>query len=126
MVSPYTWSVRNFKEAETTETLVRFTPSGKPYGFRETLPEDEPGAALEVGAARSIAVEAATGRRKWVFETQAEIVSSPNLTGDRVVFGSHDESLYCLAAADGALLWKVSTDGFVYGSPAVSLSAITK
>ena len=41
--SPYTWRVRHFKEGETNETLVRFTPAGRPYGFVEKLPEDKPG-----------------------------------------------------------------------------------
>jgi hypothetical protein len=63
LMSPYTWQVRNFKEFETTETLVRFTPSGEPYGFVERLPEDEPGATLETSVARQIAEDAAA--RDW-------------------------------------------------------------
>jgi hypothetical protein len=57
---PYTWRVRNFKEYETTETLVGFTPAGEPYGFVERLPEDQPGAVLASEEARSIAEAAAT------------------------------------------------------------------
>ncbi len=59
-VSPYAWEVRHFREFETTETRIRFTPAGKPYGFVEKLPEDEPGAALESPEARRIAERAAT------------------------------------------------------------------
>ena len=60
LYSPYTWQVRHFAEFETNETLVRFTPAGKPFGFVETIPEEAPGAALEPAAARAIAEAAAT------------------------------------------------------------------
>lgn len=59
LYSPYTWRVRHFREGETSETSIRFTPSGEPYGFTEKLPEDEPGAALDADAARAIAERAA-------------------------------------------------------------------
>lgn len=50
----YTWQVRHFREGETNETLLRFTPDGRPYGFAEKLREDLPGAALDGAAARRI------------------------------------------------------------------------
>lgn len=62
LFSPYTWRVRLFREGETNETLVRFTPDGRAYGFAETLPEDEPGAALPTDSARAIAEAAASER----------------------------------------------------------------
>ena len=37
---------------------------------------------------------------------EAEIVSSANFADSRVLFGSNDESLYCLDAGDGKLIWK--------------------
>jgi len=58
LYQPYIWNVRNFKENETKETLIRFTPKGQPYGFVETLPESEAGMSLPVSKARIIAVEA--------------------------------------------------------------------
>ena len=63
LYSAYTWRVRQFKEGEVHETLVRFTPDGRPYGFRERLKEDAPGAALTTDDARRIAEESATA--KW-------------------------------------------------------------
>ncbi len=60
LYSPYTWVVRRFREGETIETVVRFRPDGTPYGFREKLPEDVPGASLEAGAARDLAEDRAT------------------------------------------------------------------
>lgn len=59
LYSPYTWQVRHFREGETNETLIRFTPAGEPYGFRETIPEDRPGAGLEPEEAQDIARRAA-------------------------------------------------------------------
>ncbi len=44
LYSPYTWRVRHFKEGETHETLIRFTPKGEPYGFVQKLPEKAGGA----------------------------------------------------------------------------------
>jgi len=73
LVSPYTWEVRHFQEFETTETRVRFTPSGEPYGFVEKLPEDEPGASLETADARRIAESAAAAH--WAVDLgQFELV----------------------------------------------------
>ena len=61
--SPYAWNVRHFKEHETNETTIKFTPEGKPYGFEEKIPENTPGAGLSSDKARPIAVEAA--QRDW-------------------------------------------------------------
>ena len=55
LYAAYTWRVRHFKEGETNETTIRFTPDGKPYGFVEQVREDAPGAALDGPAARAIA-----------------------------------------------------------------------
>lgn len=52
---PYTWQVRHFKEFETNETLISFTPQGKPYGFIETISENLPGAQLDPQEAEKIA-----------------------------------------------------------------------
>ncbi|MEP6996500.1 MAG: type II CAAX endopeptidase family protein [Betaproteobacteria bacterium] len=53
--SPYWWEVRLFKPGETAEVRLRFRPDGVPYGFTRTVPESEPGAALDAAAARAIA-----------------------------------------------------------------------
>jgi Type II CAAX prenyl endopeptidase Rce1-like len=63
LYAAYTWRVRHFKEGETNETLIRFTPNGRPYGFRERLKEDAPGAALPAADARARAE--ADARARW-------------------------------------------------------------
>ncbi len=63
-------------------------------------------------------VDAATGKKRWTFETESEIVSGANFTGERVLFGSYDETLYCLSK-EGKALWRFKTQGPVNGSPAV-------
>jgi len=62
LYAAYTWRVRHFKDGETNETTISFTPDGRPYGFREKLKEDAPGAALDAAAARAIAEQQATSR----------------------------------------------------------------
>src|SRR5258708_2357699 len=56
----YTWRVRHFKDGETNESTIRFTPDGRLYGFVERLREDAPGPALDAAAARRIAEAGAT------------------------------------------------------------------
>jgi outer membrane protein assembly factor BamB len=64
-------------------------------------------------------VDAVTGKKRWTFETGAEITSSANFDGDRLLFGSGDQMLYCLSDK-GKELWKFKVPGGpVMGSPAV-------
>ena len=56
---PYTWQVRHFKKFEKNETLIKFTPDGKPCGFRETISETVPGAQLTEKEAQQIAEKSA-------------------------------------------------------------------
>jgi hypothetical protein len=55
LYAAYTWQVRHFAEGETNETLIRFTPDGRAYGFRERLKENAPGAAFDPIGARRLA-----------------------------------------------------------------------
>jgi len=63
-------------------------------------------------------IDAGKGTSKWTYETDGEITSGANFAGDRILFGSHDSTLYCLSA-DGKLQWKFQTEGPVNGSPVV-------
>jgi outer membrane protein assembly factor BamB len=64
-------------------------------------------------------VNAATGKVQWTFKTDSDISSGANFTGDKVLFGSGDENLYCLSLA-GKELWRFKVPGGpVLGSPVI-------
>jgi outer membrane protein assembly factor BamB len=64
-------------------------------------------------------VDAATGKKVWTFETGGEISSGANFAGKGIIFGSGDESLYCLSH-EGKSLWTFKVAGGpVMASPAV-------
>ncbi len=69
LYSPYTWRVRHFKQGQTNETRIRFTPEGKPYGFWEKIPEEQPGAALDPNEALIIAQTSAA--QDWQIDLTA-------------------------------------------------------
>lgn len=70
------------------------------------------------------AVDGATGRVRWTFAAEGAITGSANFAagpgGARVLFGSYDGFLYCLQAADGALVWKLETESYVHATPAIA------
>lgn len=76
LYSPYTWRIRLFKENETNEVMIRFTPDGKFYGFKEKIAEDAPGAALSADSALSIAREEAVDKWELSFEQYALVEKS--------------------------------------------------
>lgn len=53
------------------------------------------------------ALDAATGAERWAFFTNGPVRFAPAVWEDRVLVVSDDGLLYCLAAADGKLLWKL-------------------
>ena len=77
LYSPYTWRVRHFREGEKHETLIRFRPDGRPYGFREQLAEAEPGPELTAAAARAIAER--TARESWQIDLTPYALVEPSL-----------------------------------------------
>ena len=56
------------------------------------------------------AVDRRTGKKKWIFRTEAEIAGGASVVGDHVIFGSHDSNLFCLKIADGSVVWKFQTE----------------
>ncbi|MCH8828781.1 MAG: PQQ-binding-like beta-propeller repeat protein, partial [Planctomycetes bacterium] len=52
------------------------------------------------------AVATATGKVKWRFFTDGPVRFAPVAWQDRLFFVSDDGHLYCVAAADGKLIWK--------------------
>jgi outer membrane protein assembly factor BamB len=68
------------------------------------------------------AIDRATGKKKWTIETGGEIVSSASVLPDqdKIIFGSYDNSLYCLKLSDGSKVWQFQTEGMVNCSPAIA------
>jgi len=59
------------------------------------------------GENRVYAVEAASGKVKWTFFTDAPPRYAPTVWKDKVYFAADDGVAYCLRAADGTVVWKV-------------------
>jgi len=55
-----------------------------------------------------LAIDAATGDRKWRFFAGGPIRLAPVAEGGRLYFGSDDGFLYCLAAETGQQVWKLN------------------
>lgn len=68
------------------------------------------------------AVDRETGKARWTFPTDGEVVGGASVIGDRLVFGSHAQRLFCLSLADGKPLWEADTQGPVNGSQAIGES----
>src|SRR5713101_2860349 len=66
------------------------------------------------------AVNAQDGKSLWTLRTGAEIKSSPVVVGDRLLVGSYDGNLYCVAARTGAVHWIFPTTNYVHCTPGVS------
>lgn len=66
------------------------------------------------------ALNRATGKLVWEFDSEGEIICSPTVIKDKVIFGSYDETLYCLDEATGKALWRVKTQGPVHCSPSLA------
>ncbi len=63
------------------------------------------------------ALELASGREAWKFDTHYEIGSSPLLVEDCVVVGSSSHSVYCLGALDGKKRWEFAGRNQFSASP---------
>ena len=76
----------------------------------------------DVGMVR--AFDATTGEVRWTYATDGEISGGPTIlegpAGPRVLVGSQDASLACLALSDGTLQWKHSIADQIRCSPTVA------
>ena len=52
------------------------------------------------------ALDAASGKRLWHYTADGRVDSPPTVYQGRVLFGSADGWVYCLAASDGAVAWR--------------------
>jgi outer membrane protein assembly factor BamB len=88
------------------------------FGSAATLDGDR----LYVGTndGRLIALDAASGERRWSFTGAESVLAAPAVAGGRVYFGGYDGHVYALDATSGALLWKRQTGRPVVSTPAIA------
>jgi outer membrane protein assembly factor BamB len=69
------------------------------------------------------ATDLATGEKKWEYDTDNQIIGSPNWwEKDGVTYiyaGSYDYYLHCVDAASGQVKWKYESDNFINGAAAI-------
>jgi len=59
----------------------------------------------------------------WDTELDASLVSAPAVSDGKLYVGSINGSLYALDASTGDVLWKVTLDGGIWGTPALPAAA---
>jgi outer membrane protein assembly factor BamB len=75
--------------------------------------------APECNAHKIVALFPTNGTRKWEFQTNHVIYSSPAIGLDGTIYcGCHDGNIYALYP-NGTLRWSFHTDGWVHGSPSI-------
>jgi outer membrane protein assembly factor BamB len=74
---------------------------------------------LYVGSGNNLlAVNLTSQEKRWVFQTQGRVKSSPALTDTVVYVGSDDGRLYAIDTATGLELWSLLTGDMISSSPA--------
>jgi len=109
------------------ERFYALNPNGTekwnvPFGRTEASPvlaSDGTIIAPECNAHKIVALFPTNGTRKWEFQTNHVIYSSPAIGLDGTIYcGCHDGNIYALYP-NGTLRWSFHTDGWVHGSPSI-------
>ncbi len=82
-----------------------------------TLTDD----TLYIGSGNKLlAIDLQSRQKRWEFEAEGVIRSSPAVVGNTIYVGSEDGRLYAVDATTGEKLWDISTGGKITSSPAVA------
>jgi outer membrane protein assembly factor BamB len=69
-------------------------------------------------------LDAKTGKLIWTYETENQIMGSPNYiylnNKLHILVGSYDYYLHCVEAESGKNVWKYESDNFINGAPSIS------
>ena len=113
-------------EQDLRTVAFHYGSASAPWRWRETFPTaikaaptlagDEVLIAGTDGILRSLSRR--DGSVRWTFATEGEILSTPVVTDERIIFGSGDGAIYALDRA-GKLVWKEQVGAAVYGWPVV-------
>lgn len=60
---------------------------------------------------RIVAIELASGKKRWSYQTGNAVYYGPTVSIDCVIIGSRDQHFYCLQKKSGELIWKFKTEG---------------
>lgn len=71
-----------------------------------------------------VALDRATLRERWRFQTGGAVYSTPVLADGVVYFGSADKKMYALRFDDGAFEWAFPTQDIVSVTPAVGVDSV--
>jgi outer membrane protein assembly factor BamB len=55
---------------------------------------------------------------KWTFSSDANVISTPLVVNDLVIFGNHEGLIQALGIDDGKKVWSMKTGGAIFSSPA--------
>ena len=69
---------------------------------------------------RVYALEAAGGRRRWVYETKSSFQAAPAVQKGWVFVGDLDGRFHCLGAETGESVWKFDADGAITAAAALA------
>jgi outer membrane protein assembly factor BamB len=112
----------NAKHA-TNGRLIAFAAGSGQVRWQKTIGPSESspllvGDTLYVGdwTGRMWAVDAKSGRTKWVHRVGGAIKGAAALSGNRLYFGAYDGHVYCLSARTGRVIWRGSGQGSFFRS----------
>jgi outer membrane protein assembly factor BamB len=77
-------------------------------------------ASISVGGNVLLALDAATGARRWQYEAENTLETNAAASGGLFYIGSGDKLLYAIDAATGSLRWQAPTDERVASTPVVA------
>jgi outer membrane protein assembly factor BamB/predicted MPP superfamily phosphohydrolase len=63
-------------------------------------------------------------KTRWTFQSEANVISTPAVLGNLVVFGNQSGTIQALDKQTGTKQWKYQTRGPIFSSPATSINRI--
>ena len=59
-------------------------------------------------------------KSKWLYQSEANVISTPAISGNHVIFGNQSGLVLSLSRTDGNKQWSFQTGGAIFSSPACS------
>lgn len=95
-------------------------PGGSPLNtWTKVMPHKIDTAARFERPSYAINAQYAQVRPKWVFASDANVISTPAVAGNLVIFGNQNGVVTALNQPDGKKRWTYKTQGAIFSSPAI-------